>query len=162
MMLKYKLRDSKAEKTVKVSFDPQLSSYDEVKPRLLSMKLDAEESLGMTPRPQLKSFRLPVTLILRTALPILALVYTTFGGEQISWLRNAVGGQRTLWWIWAFLIATHALESVYTAHLCRKHRTGLFHGLLYVVGTLLFGFPIWTDMRRRIQKLRIESIEKVH
>jgi hypothetical protein len=32
---------------------------------------------------------------------------------------------------------------------------------LYVLNTVIFGFPIWTDLRRRIQDARIESVMKV-
>ena len=37
----------KAKISVRIEFEPPLSGYEEVKPRLLSMKADAEESLGM-------------------------------------------------------------------------------------------------------------------
>ena len=33
--------------SVRIEFEPPLSGYEEVKPRLLSMKADAEEALGM-------------------------------------------------------------------------------------------------------------------
>lgn len=42
---------------VKVSFQPPLAGYDEVKPRLLAMKADAQEGLGMVCSP---SSHLPV------------------------------------------------------------------------------------------------------
>jgi hypothetical protein len=41
---------SKEEKQVRVTFDPPLLGYEEVKPRMIGMKLDAEESLGMVSR----------------------------------------------------------------------------------------------------------------
>jgi hypothetical protein len=41
---------SKEEKHVRVTFDPPLLGYEEVKPRMIGMKLDAEESLGMVSR----------------------------------------------------------------------------------------------------------------
>ncbi len=47
MNLSYRVSDSKAEKDVRVVFDPPLAGYDEVKPRLLGMTADAQESLGM-------------------------------------------------------------------------------------------------------------------
>jgi hypothetical protein len=37
----------KEEKQVRVLFDPPLAGYEEVKPRLLALKVDAEEALGM-------------------------------------------------------------------------------------------------------------------
>lgn len=33
--------------SIRIEFEPPLSGYEEVKPRLLSMKADAEEALGM-------------------------------------------------------------------------------------------------------------------
>ena len=47
MTLTYKTKTGSAEKEVRVQFDPPLSGYDEVKPRLITMKVDAEEALGM-------------------------------------------------------------------------------------------------------------------
>ena len=48
MNLKYKTKNkSNEDKEVRVTFDPPLSSYEEVKPRLLSMTADAQEALGM-------------------------------------------------------------------------------------------------------------------
>jgi hypothetical protein len=35
------------DKSVVVPFDPPLAGYEEVKPRLLAMKVDAEDALGM-------------------------------------------------------------------------------------------------------------------
>lgn len=49
MTLTYTTSASKDAKknSVRVEFNPPLSGYDEVKPRLLNMKVDAEEALGM-------------------------------------------------------------------------------------------------------------------
>jgi hypothetical protein len=44
---------SKEEKQVRVTFEPPLLGYEEVKPRMIGMKLDAEESLGMVSRSHL-------------------------------------------------------------------------------------------------------------
>ena len=38
-------------KQVRVVFDPPLAGYEEVKPRLMNMKADAEEALGMVRHP---------------------------------------------------------------------------------------------------------------
>lgn len=165
MTLSYKLTASPStEQTLRITFDPSLTGYDEVKPRLLSMKLDAEESLGMVPRPQIKSFHLPIKQIATHVGPLmLFLIYTTYGtSKQINWLRNIVGGERTIVGVWWFVVVVHGLESLYTLHLCRKHRTGFVNGLLFVFCTLLVGAPIWVSMRQRIQRMRIESINKVH
>lgn len=49
MELAYKVRGSVSgqKESVRVSFQPPLSGYDEVKPRLLGMTADAYEALGM-------------------------------------------------------------------------------------------------------------------
>jgi len=48
MDISYQTPSSGGEKiSVRIEFEPPLSGYEEVKPRLLSMKADAEESLGM-------------------------------------------------------------------------------------------------------------------
>ena len=38
---------NKGKNEIRVPFNPPLSGYEDVKPRLLSMKVDAEEALGM-------------------------------------------------------------------------------------------------------------------
>ncbi len=53
MDLEYKMKDalrSIKPQVVRVEFDPPLLGYEEVKPRLLGMKADADEQLG-TVRP---------------------------------------------------------------------------------------------------------------
>lgn len=48
MTLLYKVKGQlDPEKSVRVDFDPPLAGYEEVKPRLLAMTADAQESLGM-------------------------------------------------------------------------------------------------------------------
>lgn len=47
MTLLYKVKDNADKKSVRISFDPPLAGYEEVKPRLLAMTADAQESLGM-------------------------------------------------------------------------------------------------------------------
>lgn len=46
MSLSYSLK-SGGVGSVHVKFDPPLAGYDDVKPRLLAMKADAQEALGM-------------------------------------------------------------------------------------------------------------------
>lgn len=46
MNLSYSLK-SGGVGSVHVKFDPPLAGYDDVKPRLLAMKADAQEALGM-------------------------------------------------------------------------------------------------------------------
>lgn len=48
MDLEYKTKDSpNSPQVVRVEFDPPLLGYEEVKPRLLGMKADADEALGI-------------------------------------------------------------------------------------------------------------------
>ena len=59
MSISYRTPSSGNEKiSVRIQFEPPLSGYEEVKPRLLSMKADAEESLGMVRAVVLNSDRL--------------------------------------------------------------------------------------------------------
>ena len=56
MNLKYKTKSKgDEEKEVRVTFDPPLSGYEEVKPRLLSMTADAQEALGMVSKDRKQS-----------------------------------------------------------------------------------------------------------
>ncbi|KIJ57956.1 hypothetical protein HYDPIDRAFT_59647, partial [Hydnomerulius pinastri MD-312] len=63
MNLSYKLKSGEAS-SVRVAFDPPLASYEEVKPRLLAMKADSQEGLGMLQTPQITSFRLPTSQVI--------------------------------------------------------------------------------------------------
>jgi hypothetical protein len=47
MDLSYQLKNDPKWRDISVEFDPPLSGYEEVKPRLIQMKVDAEERLGM-------------------------------------------------------------------------------------------------------------------
>lgn len=47
MTLTYTVKGGGDKKQVRIEFDPPLAGYSEVKPRLLNMKVDAEEALGM-------------------------------------------------------------------------------------------------------------------
>jgi len=59
MSINYQTPSSGNEKiSVRIEFEPPLSGYEEVKPRLLSMKADAEESLGMVRATAAAKFRL--------------------------------------------------------------------------------------------------------
>jgi hypothetical protein len=51
MTLTYSVKGTKEKKIVRVPFDPPLSGYEEVKPRLLGMKAEAQEALGMVRLP---------------------------------------------------------------------------------------------------------------
>jgi len=156
-----------SKQTVHVAFDPPLMGYDEVKPRLLGMKVDADEALGTAKAPQITSFRFPFKAY-QTLVPILLLIYTTYAPENDTtsvWvlgrvLKSTVGGPLTLRWIWTFAITVHASEGIYAALLTRKHQMPLLIAILYISAISLFGFPVLLDLRKRIQDARIESIMK--
>jgi len=185
MNLSYRVSDSKAEKDVRVVFDPPLAGYDEVKPRLLGMTADAQESLGMvrpiassniflqcsiaahgqTKAPQITSFELPPN-VWKTGVPLSCLAYVLlspwFTGAQWSfgqYLYYGIG-KSGMALISAGALLTHLLEALYVARLCSKHRTGPIVGLQYVLGTFVFGFTVLSPLRRKIQKARIDSIMK--
>lgn len=87
---------------------------------------------------------------------------------------------------WGLLIFFHGLESLYVANLCRKHQTGLFVGVRYMLhaicsacrshadvhvpfprwklqywlSAMLIGFPTIISLRKQIQEARIASILK--
>jgi hypothetical protein len=166
MTLKCKLKDGSL-KTVQIAIEPPLSGYDEVKPRLIKMKADAQEGLGMLKVPQISTFRLPPGAAISAGLIMLLCYCTYFPRDSDSLLfRPArslwtmIGGDRALRIAWAVLLIPHALESLYTFTLCRRHRTGLVTGAAYVLSTVLFGFPIWSDFRKRVQDARIASVMK--
>ncbi|KAL0948281.1 hypothetical protein HGRIS_010874 [Hohenbuehelia grisea] len=159
---------SGGQNVVTIPLDPPLSGYGEVKLRLLEMKAEAQEGLGMIQAPQLKAFHLP-SAVLKTLFPILALIYCTLYSPEKSsplfvparFILPLVGGDYTVKLAWITVVLLHGLESFYTYSLCKKHKTGFFVGAAYVIATLLFGFPVWTDMRKRIQTMRIDSVMKV-
>jgi hypothetical protein len=48
--------------SIRVPFEPPLAGYEEVKPRLLGMKVDAEDALGMVRLPLLSPLLLIFTI----------------------------------------------------------------------------------------------------
>jgi len=160
MTLLCTLKSSEKQSTV-ITFDPPLAGYDAVKPRLLEMKAIAQEKLGMIKTPHLTSFQFP-----RPDYPPMAflagLYYLNFFPET-SLAKTAIDllGPSTLRRTFQITIVLHSLESLYTMYLCWKHKTGFLAGALYTVSTIIFGYPVWVDLRRRIQKARIDSVMKV-
>ncbi|KAL0948280.1 hypothetical protein HGRIS_010873 [Hohenbuehelia grisea] len=158
----------KTVRVINVRFDPPLASYQDVKPRLLEMKAIAQEGLGMLKTPELKSFYFPRP-ILKTLAPFVIIPYLTFFPRYSSspifepgrLLFSFVGGDLPMMVLFNFANVTHIAECFYTFHLCRKYRTGFFLGSAYVFLTLLFGFPVWKEMQRQVQMMRIESVMKV-
>jgi len=166
MVLACSVKGAKEKKMVRVPLDPPLLGYEEVKPRLLAMKAEAQEGLGMIKAPQITSIRFPSTSMFSIAF-YLTLLYLTYPNISTSTLFDParavsahIGGYSTMKMAWQGTSIIHALESLYILSLCKKH-TGFVLGAIYVFNTFVFGFPILIDMRKRIQEARIESVMKV-
>ncbi|KAG8763538.1 hypothetical protein FRC12_008515 [Ceratobasidium sp. 428] len=134
MSLEY-VEDGKTQ-TTRLLIEPPLEIYDEVKPRLIAMKEEALEGLGMIENPVVKVYRLPDAHL---GLPIVGLmsllIYTTFAASHSlgAQIRLAVGGMSTIKAIWGFVTVTHLGESVYMAGLCKRHKTGVPLGVSSLV-----------------------------
>ncbi|KIY50315.1 hypothetical protein FISHEDRAFT_39746 [Fistulina hepatica ATCC 64428] len=167
MNLKCKLKAG-GEQDVRVTFSPPLAGYNDVKPRLLEMKAIAQENLGMIKTPTIQGFRYPprgTFSLFMFAIPLSYLYFAPYDNASplflpANALRSLVGA-RPINGLAVFIAFAHVLESVYTLSLCRKHHTGFFASVTYVVSTLLMGMPVWRDLRRRIQTARIDSVMKV-
>ncbi|KIK45557.1 hypothetical protein CY34DRAFT_523989 [Suillus luteus UH-Slu-Lm8-n1] len=176
MTLLYELK-SGISKSIQVPFDPLLSEYDDAKPRLLSMKAEALEGLGMLKAPQLTTFRFPSKAAI-TPFVFLAYFYllspppagTTFLSIPVTNMdvffspahafRDLTGLGLSLRTLFAILGAIHGAEGLYTLSLCRRHVKGAVVTAVYVGCTVLFGNHIWKDLKRRVQERRIEAITK--
>ncbi|KAI0288592.1 hypothetical protein BC826DRAFT_1037161 [Russula brevipes] len=167
MDLEYKTKESPAKpQAVRVEFDPPLLGYEEVKPRLLGMKADADEALGTVKAPQITRFEMPFQ-IWTTASLLLLLIYTT------SVPPNSKGD---FWWlartlraivpdalfppIWAFVCVVHLSEGAYAATLTHKHHMPWHIATAWVSSATIFGLPVLLRLRRLIKQARIESIMK--
>ena len=158
-------------KTVSIPISPPLKGYEDVKDRLLEMKALAQEGLGMIQPPRVPSFKMPVKAW-PSAIILPLLIYLTWSpmnsASAIFYPAQLVygffgGGSAYHYVAWGtyYLLWVHALECVYTASLCWKHRTGLVAGVLYVLATELSGFVVWKDLRKRIQAARIDAVMKI-
>ncbi|KZT66485.1 hypothetical protein DAEQUDRAFT_758710 [Daedalea quercina L-15889] len=169
MNLTYKTKAGGPEKEVRVQFDPPLLGYEEVKPRLISMKVDAEEALGMARAPQITTFRLPLSIWVTTSL-VASLLYVTYAPQPhtpnfspafipANYLRANLPGYvvPAAWWT---IVLVHPLEAAYALYLSVRHRMPFTIGLCYVLGTLVWGFPILNELRHQRQAARIESVLK--
>lgn len=158
---------SGSKKEVRVALELPLSGYEEVKPRLLEMKALAQEGLGMIKAPKITTFKVPEGIVVTTAL--LAFTWYTYLAPfnsaspffiPVNFVRSYVGFRPVELSV-GFIVFSHALESLYTFSLCRKHSTGFLVGAQYVITTLILGYPTWISLRKRIQAARIDSVMKV-
>ncbi|KIJ46595.1 hypothetical protein M422DRAFT_165006 [Sphaerobolus stellatus SS14] len=167
MTLAYVLKGGE-KKEVSIKFDPPLAGYEEVKPRLQEMKLDAEESLGMVKRPPITAFELRREAFI-TLVVMAFLLYVTFSYSQPTstiwnfdpWLRNTVG-PTSMKLSWGIVIFLHSLEALYVASVCKRHSTGLALGLKWTLATFFLGYPALRRLRALVHKARIDSIQKIH
>ncbi|KAF8631670.1 hypothetical protein AX17_005071 [Amanita inopinata Kibby_2008] len=162
MTLLCTLKSGEKESTT-ITFDPPLAGYEAVKPRLLEMKAIAQEKLGMIKAPRITSFVFPLETAAWVTLPILpVLSYLVMFPETSSaqLVSNTLGASivRAVFYITTVF---HALESLYTWSLCKRHQAGFPVTAMYVASTFLCGFPVWKDLRKRIQTARIDSVMKV-
>ncbi|KAG2345828.1 hypothetical protein BDR05DRAFT_1058005 [Suillus weaverae] len=176
MILLYKLK-SGLSNSIRVPFDPLLSEYDDVKPRLLSMKAEALEGLGMLKAPKLTTFRFPFKAAI-TPFVFLAYFYllsppppgTTFLSIPVANMnaffspahafRDLTGLSPSFRTLSAILGVIHGAEGLYTWSLCRRFVKGKGVTAVYVGCTVLFGFHIWKDLKRRVQEKRTETVTK--
>ncbi|KAI6043516.1 hypothetical protein EDC04DRAFT_2866325 [Pisolithus marmoratus] len=183
MTLRYKLKGG-GDGQVVVSFQPPLSGYDEVKPRLLSMKADAQESLGMIKAPHLTTFRLSLSMVYSFFIVLFCCSYatvypspgtsfqipfTTFEIPSsaldvfftpIRTLVDVTGYRPSVRVVAGTMLALHTLESLYTWSLCKRYVRGWSVKATYIASTFIFGMPVWMDIHRRVQQKRIESVMK--
>jgi len=164
MTISYKLAKDEKVGTVRVKFDPPLLGYEEVRPRLTSMKLDAEEALGMSKAPPITTYYIPAKSLITVVL-LIALSLTTWPPPQLAELarttQNTIGGFLTIKIIWGVVAVSHGLEGLYTLVLCRRHSTGIVIGAAWVISVLLCGFPFLSELRKLIHRARIDSIAKL-
>ncbi|KAG2042779.1 hypothetical protein BDR03DRAFT_912312 [Suillus americanus] len=176
MTLKYKQLQSEP-KSIRVPFNPPLSKYDDAKPRLLSMKTEALEGLGIVKAPQLTTFRFPPKAIM-TPFIFLAYFYllappppgTTFFSIPVANMdtffspahafRGFTGFGFSVRTLATILGVIHTAEGLYTLSLCRRFVKGSLVTAAYVGCTVLFGVHIWKDLKKRVQEKRTEAATK--
>ncbi|KZV71496.1 hypothetical protein PENSPDRAFT_664381 [Peniophora sp. CONT] len=167
MDLTYVTKSNSTPQPVRVTFDPPLVGYEEVKPRLLAMKADADEALGEGKIPQITSFHVPLA-VWQTGIALALLLYCTYAplDDPAPWwdparfLRSTIAQPWVVKGAWGLVFVLHALEGVYVANIARKHRMPLSVAAGYIGGVLLFGFPLLRSLRGRIQAARIDAIMK--
>ncbi|KAF8129327.1 hypothetical protein EV363DRAFT_1338691 [Boletus edulis] len=162
---------------VHVKFDPPLAGYEEVKPRLLAMKADAQEELGMLQFPKITSFRFPSRSLIAlgcilgavyftlappegTALPLIPINVANILFTPARAVVSAIGFQPSTRSIIQVIAIIHGLECFYTWYLCQRYVKGPFVAATYISATFVFGLPIWIDLKKRVQEKRIESVMK--
>ncbi|KAG9032599.1 hypothetical protein FRB95_001185 [Tulasnella sp. JGI-2019a] len=123
MHLSYTVKGSDVKSTVRVPFDPPLLRFDEVKPRLMSMKVEAEVNLGMAMNPIISKYEIPFVQMVPALTLQPLLVWTTYStSPPAESIRQFVGSQFIMS-SWVLLVILHVSESSYMLYLCTKHQT---------------------------------------
>lgn len=177
MTLAYKLKSGQSN-SIRVSFDPPLSGYEEVKPRLLGMKAEAQESLGMLKAPQITTFWIPRMAAIAGIMSFVCIYFLSpppLGAAFLSIpvttvdaffspahaFKKATGLGVSFRTACAIFVTIRGAETLCTWSLCKQYVKGVVVTGAYVGCTMIFGFPMWIDLKRRVQQKRIESVMKV-
>ncbi|KAJ7641610.1 hypothetical protein FB45DRAFT_900616 [Roridomyces roridus] len=167
MTLTCSLKDGN-KKVVRVAIDPPLAGYDDVKPRLLEMKAISQEGLGMIKSPKISSFYFPPTGY-AIAVVLFGLVpYFGFAPSEGSspllipaeFVRSYISA-KAFKILFGVVVGIHMLEGLYSLSLCRRHKASFSVTSAYFAATMVLGMPVWKDLRKRIQDVRINSVMKV-
>lgn len=186
MNLSYQTPESSKWNEISVEFDPPLSGYEEVKPRLMQMKADAEEGLGMAKAPRLTTFELKLSTF--RALPFLVILLVlslapyqeyTFTKEKfppviqpaipalnltsqtLTHVRQALPfTPNTAIVLWSTIGIIHASFALLVGFFSYHRQTGFKLGAAWVLSALFLSFPAVLDFRSHIQASRINSIRK--
>ncbi|KAG8855410.1 hypothetical protein FRB96_007068 [Tulasnella sp. 330] len=161
MHLSYTVKGSDVKNTTRVPFDPPLLGYEEVKPRLMAMKVDAEVDLGMAKNPTITTFAMPS---LKHTLPTFSLqillIWATFSTSPYGAIFQQFFGWQIIRLSWVILVAAHSAEASYMFHLTSKHKTPFNTKLLWCFLTLVLGWSCIVRYLRLVKDARIDSIMK--
>lgn len=188
MDLSYQVKGSEEWKSVSVEFDPPLSGYEEVKPRLMQMKADAEEQLGMAKTPPLTTFSLkpgsfravPVLFILavfslapyhqriitKEEVPPFLYPLLPHANTALHFLTSVRRGlpftPTTAHVLWTTIAVIHIAFALLVGLFSYQRRASLNIAVSWVISALLLSYPAVFEFRSHLQASRIDSIGKNH
>ncbi|KAG8813677.1 hypothetical protein FRC17_001465 [Serendipita sp. 399] len=187
MVLSYQLQEDSKWEDVSVQFDPQLSGYEEVKPRLLQMKADAEEGLGMAKAPPLTTFTLkpstfnaaPVLFILlvlsiapyeekytlsKDNVPTLFHPYLptiNAASHTLTNIRQTIPfTPNTAYILWASIGVVHVALALLVLFFSFQRKASFRITIAWILSTLFLSYPAVFEFRSHLQAARIKSIGK--
>ncbi|KAK9893293.1 hypothetical protein P389DRAFT_148149 [Cystobasidium minutum MCA 4210] len=167
MELQYKdAKDGLAVKTVTVPFDPPLAGYEEVRPRLLQMKLEAENAIGMAKKPPISVYRTPTR---RNALIVISLLLLWIGCAtqendygSFGRIRRLAGGWWTIRATGMMIVVLHSAEAAFQFRSCQRFSMPMQQTLLWTFTTFILGFASLLEFRKVVREARIASVGKTH